>query len=396
MFKTFRNKVFAIYMISIVLLLVGSLTFVYFRSANEMQASIEQRLMQNQGPKEEFGTEPGTTTDKPIDQPSEVFSEDSEMFDIDEARDLVVYQDENLEEKVSEYLGSNFYINYQESTIISGTDTYRFNEVDGVYKIVKVTYDLEYIDNLKTTLLMFGTLVVILFGVFGFILITNLVKPLKESYEIQNRFVSDASHELKTPLAIIKSCLQLIAKDDEDKENLLVYCQDETERLIRLTSNLLQLSETQTIKHDLINVSQTIEILISGLEVGLFEKKINLSSEISENINAKMASDDINQLVHILVDNAVKYNDDRRKVKLSLTSQNKNMFLQVRNSSDLVDDEHIEHIFDRFYRVDSARTEKGFGLGLALAKHLVTKYNGEISAKYEGGYFIVNVKFPIN
>ncbi len=396
MFKTFRNKVFAIYMISIVLLLVGSLTFVYFRSANEMQASIEQRLMQNQGPKEEFGTEPGTTTDKPIDQPSEVFSEDSEMFDIDEARDLVVYQDENLEEKVSEYLGSNFYINYQESTIISGTDTYRFNEVDGVYKIVKVTYDLEYIDNLKTTLLMFGTLVVILFGVFGFILITNLVKPLKESYEIQNRFVSDASHELKTPLAIIKSCLQLIAKDDEDKENLLVYCQDETERLIRLTSNLLQLSETQTIKHDLINVSQTIEILISGLEVGLFEKKINLSSEISENINAKMASDDINQLVHILVDNAVKYNDDRRKVKLSLTSQNKNMFLQVRNSSDLVDDEHIEHIFDRFYRVDSARTEKGFGLGLALAKHLVTKYNGEISAKYEGGYFIINVKFPIS
>ncbi len=393
MFKTFRNKVFAIYMISIILLLVGSLTFVYVRSVNEMKSSIEQRLMASQGPKDDGG-QGGIKPDD--DQMALVMSEQSEMFNVDEARDIVIYQNEDLEQKISEYLGDQYYINYQDGTIISGDDTYRFQENDGIYKVVKVTYDLEYIDNLQTTLLMFGTLVLILFGVFGFILITNLVKPLAESYEIQNRFVSDASHELKTPLAIIKSCLQLIAKDDDDKENLLIYCQDETDRLIRLTSNLLQLSETQSPKYDLINVSQTIDILISGLEVGLFEKKIKLTSEITEDVKAKMASDDINQLVHILVDNAVKYNDDRRKVKVSLKSQNRNMYLQVKNSSELIDEKHLEHLFDRFYRIDSARTEKGFGLGLALAKHLVEKYNGEIKAEYEGGYFIINVKFPIS
>ncbi len=393
MFKTFRNKVFAIYMISIILLLVGSLTFVYVRSVNEMESSIEQRLMGSQGPKDDGG-QGGVKPDD--DQMALMMSEQSEMFNVDEARDIVIYQNEDLEQKVSEYLGDQYYINYQDGTIISGDDTYRFQENDGIYKVVKVTYDLEYIDNLQTTLLMFGTLVLILFGVFGFILITNLVKPLAESYEIQNRFVSDASHELKTPLAIIKSCLQLIAKDDDDKENLLVYCQDETDRLIRLTSNLLQLSETQSPKYELINVSQTIDILISGLEVGLFEKKIKLTSEIAEDVKAKMASDDINQLVHILVDNAVKYNDDRRKVKVSLKSQNRSMYLQVKNSSELIDEKHLEHLFDRFYRIDSARTEKGFGLGLALAKHLVEKYNGEIKAEYEGGYFIINVKFPIS
>ncbi len=393
MFKTFRNKVFAIYMISIILLLVGSLTFVYVRSVNEMESSIEQRLMGSQGPKDDGG-QGGVKPDD--DQMALMMSEQSEMFNVDEARDIVIYQNEDLEQKVSEYLGDQYYINYQDGTIISGDDTYRFQENDGIYKVVKVTYDLEYIDNLQTTLLMFGTLVLILFGVFGFILITNLVKPLAESYEIQNRFVSDASHELKTPLAIIKSCLQLIAKDDDDKENLLVYCQDETDRLIRLTSNLLQLSETQSPKYELINVSQTIDILISGLEVGLFEKKIKLTSEIAEDVKAKMASDDINQLVHILVDNAVKYNDDRRKVKVSLKTQNRSMYLQVKNSSELIDEKHLEHLFDRFYRIDSARTEKGFGLGLALAKHLVEKYNGEIKAEYEGGYFIINVKFPIS
>lgn len=393
MFKMFRNKVFAIYMISIILLLVGSLTFVYVRSVNEMESSIEQRLMGSQGPKDDGGQGGIKPND---DQMALMMSEQSEMFNVDEARDIVIYQNEDLEQKISEYLGDQYYINYQDGTIISGDDTYRFQENDGIYKVVKVTYDLEYIDNLQTTLLMFGTLVLILFGVFGFILITNLVKPLAESYEIQNRFVSDASHELKTPLAIIKSCLQLIAKGDDDKENLLVYCQDETDRLIRLTSNLLQLSETQSPKYELINVSQTIDILISGLEVGLFEKKIKLTSEIAEGVKAKMASDDINQLVHILVDNAVKYNDDRRKVKVSLKSQNRNMYLQVKNSSELIDEKHLEHLFDRFYRIDSARTEKGFGLGLALAKHLVEKYNGEIKAEYEGGYFIINVKFPIS
>lgn len=393
MFKTFRNKVFAIYMISIILLLVASLTFVYVRSVNEMESSIEKRLMGNPGPKD-GGGQGGIKPDD--DQMELMMSEQSEMFNVDEARDIVIYQNEDLEQKVSEHLGDQYYINYQDGTIISGDDTYRIQENDGIYKVVKVTYDLEYIDNLQTTLLMFGTLVLILFGVFGFILITNLVKPLAESYEIQNRFVSDASHELKTPLAIIKSCLQLIAKDDDDKENLLVYCQDETDRLIRLTSNLLQLSETQSPKYELINVSQTIDILISGLEVGLFEKKIKLTSEIAEDVKAKMASDDINQLVHILVDNAVKYNDDRRKVKVSLKSQNRNMYLQVKNSSELIDEKHLEHLFDRFYRIDSARTEKGFGLGLALAKHLACKYNGEIKAEYEGGYFIINVKFPIS
>lgn len=393
MFRAFRNKVFAIYVVSILVLLVGSLTFVYVRSYNEMEASINQRL--NEGGKGPQEPEPKGDEEQPSEQ---LASEQpaSEQFDFEQARDLTVYQDQDLEQALSNYLGDEYVINYQDKTIITDTETYVFNQTDGVYKVVRVTYDLQYIANLKTTLVILGTLILILFSTLGFILITKLVAPLEQSYKVQNRFVSDASHELKTPLAIMKSCLDLVASGDDDKENLIGYCQDETERLIRLTSNLLQLSENDVVDYQQINVSKTLEILISGIEVGLFEKKINLETEIMPNIKAKMASDDINQLVHILIDNAVKYNDERKKVAIKLSNHNRNLYLTVTNSSELVSAENLEHLFDRFYRVDKSRTEKGFGLGLALAKHLTAKYNGEIKAEYSSGYFTINVKIPLS
>lgn len=398
MFKTFRNKVFAIYVISILVLLIGSLTFVYVRSYNEMRSSINQRLNDTKDPSEK----------KPIDgnpdgEPKGDFNSDqigseslASDFDFDDARDITITKDEDLEETISEYIGDQYVIDYEQKTIVAGDETYVFNQTAGVYKIVKITYDLQYIESLKTTLLIFGTLVLIAFSSIGFILITKLVAPLEQSYKVQNRFVSDASHELKTPLAIIKSCLDLIASGDEDQENMISYCQEETDRLIRLTSNLLQLSESDTTDYAPLNVSQNLELLISGIEVGLFEKNIKLETKIMPNITAKMASDDINQLTHILIDNAVKYNDDRKKLKIALSVHNRHLLLRVVNSSEPVSNENLDHLFDRFYRASQSRSSKGFGLGLSLAKHLTEKYNGEIKAQYASGYFTINVKIPLS
>lgn len=386
MFRTFRNKVFAIYLISIIVLLIGSLSFVYIRSYNEMQSSINQRLTDNKR-----GMDSGPKDNGENQQPAQ----DNSQIDLGEARDLTIFENEDVEQKISEYVGEQYVVNYQDQTIISGDDTYMYRENDGIYKVIKITYDLEYIENLKTTLIIFGSLVIVIFSTFGFFFITKLIEPIKQSYETQNRFVSDASHELKTPLAIIKSCLQLIAENDEDKENLVEYCQSETDRLIRLTGNLLQLSETDTTKYEKINVSKTVEILISGLEVSLFEKDVIFTSHIVDDIYHNLAKDDLNQLLHILIDNAVKYNDERKKVKLAVTTSGKNLKLEVKNSCNQVSDGELHLIFDRFYRIDNSRTEKGFGLGLSLAKHIVEKYNGEIKADYSSGYFIVNVKFPM-
>ncbi|WOO86385.1 HAMP domain-containing sensor histidine kinase [Mollicutes bacterium LVI A0039] len=382
MFRKFRNKVLAIYLISILILLVGSLSFVYIRSYTEMNASISQRL--NDKREKPKGEQPG-------EMPSGLNTD----FNFDEARDLVIYKDEDFEQKLDEYLTLDYQIDYTKQLITTAEDTYAFGMNNDGYKVVKITYDLQYIESLKSTLFIYGTIVMAIFSAGGYLLITKLVRPLEAAYETQNRFVSDASHELKTPLAIIKSCVQLIASGDDDQENLIVYVQDETDRLIRLTDNLLQLSEIDQEDYPEIDVTNTLELLISGIEVNLFEKKIKLESQIDTNIKARVASDDLNQLAHILIDNAVKYNDNRRIVKVKLTVHNRMLVLTVANSSDYVNNQDIGHLFDRFYRASASRQEKGFGLGLALAKHITNKYNGDIKAEYEGGYFTIIVRLPI-
>lgn len=397
MFKQLKYKVFAIYFLSILIILVGSLTFVYARSVDEMESSIGQRLEGTK--KEPEGKEHGSealSNAIPSETPKLEEAENSiPDINVDEARDLTIAEDENFMTKLNNYLGDSYAIDYDKQVITAGYDTYVYKEVDNAYKLVKVTYDLEYIDSLQTTLMIFGLLVVVIFSIVGYILITKLIEPIKESYETQNRFVSDASHELKTPLAIIKSCLDLIAKGDNEEE-LVTYCQGETDRLIRLTNNLLQLSEHSVRDYELINLSKSIELLISGVEVGLFEKKIKLSSDIETDINARIANDDINQLLHILIDNGVKYNDDRRRLKVVLRKISKHIYLEVENTSNVVEEEQLEQLFDRFYRTDKSRSEKGFGLGLSIAKHITEKYNGDIQASYGSGKFKVTIKFPAN
>lgn len=397
MFKRFKYRVFAIYFLSILIILVGSLTFVYVRSVAEMESSISQRLDGNKNEPEgkEHGSEALSNMAPSESQMLEEEIANGPDVNVDEARDMTIAEDANFMTKLNDYLGDSYAIDYDNQTITAGSDTYVYKEVDNAYKIVKITYDLEYIDNLQTTLMMFGLLVVVIFSIVGYILITKLIEPIEESYETQNRFVSDASHELKTPLAIIKSCLDLIAKGDKEEE-LVNYCQDETDRLIRLTNNLLQLSEHSDQEYDLINLSKSVELLISGVEVGLFEKKINLSSDIETDINARIANDDINQLLHILIDNGVKYNDDRRRLKVVLRKTSKHIYLEVENTSNVVEGDQLEQLFDRFYRTDKSRTEKGFGLGLSIAKHITEKYSGDIQASYGSGNFKVTVKFPAN
>lgn len=390
MFKAFRNKVFAIYFTSILVLLVSLLSFIYIRSENEMENSINQRLSENRN-----GIGNVSQTLRPFDNQAPVATDSSINFELDNNPEITISKDDNFELKIKEYLGEDVTIDYKEGLIFDEDQTYAFGYLKNSYKVVNITYDLHYLNTLRTTLLTLGIIVIIIFGVLGYILITNLVKPLERSYQIQNRFVSDASHELKTPLAIIKSCMQLIAKGDDDSENLIKYVSVETDRMIRLTNSLLQLTETEHGNYPSINVSNNLELAMSAIEVSLFEKKIHLDSQIEEDIYAKVASDDLSQLLHILIDNAVKYNDDRLSIRIRLYTKNRNLVFKVSNSSDYVSSEHLSHIFDRFYRIDSSRTEKGFGLGLSLAKHITNNYDGEIKADYSAGYFAVTIKLPL-
>lgn len=385
MFNKLRNKVFFIYLISIILILLSSLTFVYFKTRSEMIHSIEMRL--------ETGEEPKVNEprEKPVEELSSIAS-----FQIEpEVNEFEITDSPNALSLLEEKLGSEITVDTDNNTITSENKTYMYRLNGEVYKIIDITYDIEYLNSLVRTLVLIGFLATVVFSIFGFILISKLIKPIKESYERQNSFVSDASHELKTPLSVIKTCLSLIANSNDENNEMVEYCQEETDRLIRLTNNLLQLSENDDTEYDLINLSTPLKLMTSSLEASLFEEGINFTSEIEENLEAKVATDDIKQLVHILIDNGVKYNDKRNNLDLKVSKSTRNITITVRNSSDHISKAELENIFDRFYRIDKSRSEKGFGLGLSLAKHITNKYHGTIKADYHSGYFTMSVKIPL-
>lgn len=386
MFKSFRNKMLGIFFSVITLLIIISLTYVYYQSYTEMYDSIQIRLGTND------------TLQKPIDEteqngnnaikPDDVKSK-QEQFERD---GIIVNSADDVQTTMDNYFQEQVSIDTDKCIIQTSSEIYAYNFAENQYKIVKISYDVEYLHNLRNNLLLLGIFAIITFTVVGFILITRLIKPIEEAYVMQQQFVSDASHELKTPLAIIKSCLSLATIADEESQQLVAYCQGETDRLIRLTNNLLQLSDNTIDSYQQIDVTKVINLTVSGLEVEMFEQQINFKSNIESNIFGRIAGDDIIQLLHILIDNGIKYSDQRKRINLRVYQDNKYLRIELKNSSDFIDHQELQKIFERFYRVDKVRQEHGFGLGLALAKHICDKYNGSIKATYESGYFISSIK----
>lgn len=382
MFKQFRNKMFGIFLFVICLLIVGSLSFVYYQSYSDMKDSIVIRLDGGDSKGGGIGKEQQSEPTPP-DVGAESI-DDSQQF----IRDgIVITSTDDIQTAMDNYFAQSVEVDENEKLITVNNDIYAYNQISSGYRVVQITYDIEYLHSLRNNLIILALFSICAFAIIGFILISRLIEPLKQAYEVQEQFVSDASHELKTPLAVIKSCLNLIANEDDDKDNLIEYCQGETDRLIRLTSNLLQLSENTNDQYPQIDISKNLNIAISGIEVEMYEQGMNFEGQISPDISGRIAGDDLTQLLHIFLDNARKYNDHRRKIILSCSQEGKYLRLDVKNSTEPLSPMEINRIFERFYRIDKVRQEKGFGLGLALAKHIAEKYHGDIKANYESGYF---------
>ena len=215
-----------------------------------------------------------------------------------------------------------------------------------------------------------------------------ITKPVHDSFIRQERFVADASHELKTPLAVIVASLDAYNNDKDDK--WIKNIKNESERMNKLITNLLDLAKTdgdnQIIKKNE-NISNIVESTILTFESLFYEKKIKLDYQIKEDIMFNCNQDQIKQLLGILIDNAIKYSDKSGKVIITLNTDNKNIILQVKNSGAPISDNDKEKIFDRFYKLDSSRNRNNnnYGLGLAIAKNIVNGHGGSISANSKDG-----------
>lgn len=226
-----------------------------------------------------------------------------------------------------------------------------------------------------------------------------IVKPVEETFEKQKQFISDASHELKTPLAVIEANSDVL-ENEIGKNKWIDYIQNETESMNNLINELLLLAKIENVdnvkEYKQLNLSKEVEIILSMFESMAYEKQVIIKSKINENITMNGNKEDIEHIVSTLTDNAIKHTEAQKEVVVELKKEKNEIILEVKNMGDLIPEEEREKIFERFYRIDKSRNrnEKRYGLGLAIAKSTIEKYNGKIEVFYKDNYTVFRVTIP--
>ncbi len=215
----------------------------------------------------------------------------------------------------------------------------------------------------------------------------SMTDRLRETEELRRRFVSDASHELKTPLASIRLLSDSIAQTENmDTETIREFVSDignEAERLQRTTEKLLNLTRFDSIlaqENEVIDISKVAENTLRLLKPLAQEKKIPLEHNLEKDCLILANADDVYQVIFNLVENALKYNTEGGYVRLNSTQKDDCVLLTVEDGGIGIPIEDMPHIFDRFYRVDKARSRDagGSGLGLSIVRSAVVSNGGEI------------------
>ena len=248
-----------------------------------------------------------------------------------------------------------------------------------------------------TTLFM-GIIAIILFTLVSFGLSFWLVKPVKENFERQKRFISDASHELKTPLAVISANTDVL--ESEIGENKwLTYIRSESQRMSELVNELLMLARLDDKSgHKLImteiNLSDLVLMTALPFESTVFEMGKKFDVDVQPDIKCKGDESALKHILTILIDNAVKYSAKHGEISVKLYNQSNKHIIEVYNTGEGIKPENLSKIFERFFRQDESRNSKtgGYGLGLSIAKSSVEAHGGKISVQSVYGEW---VKFTV-
>lgn len=218
-----------------------------------------------------------------------------------------------------------------------------------------------------------------------------IVKPVKETMESQKRFISDASHELKTPLAVIEANADVL-ESNIGKSKWMEYIQSEIASMDKLINNLLFLAKVENVKElkekENFDLTQEVKMTASMFESMAYERKVKIEDKIEENVNFNGNKEDIKQVLSVLIENAIMHTKENGKIVVELNKEKGTTVLQVSNEGEEIPKEEREKIFERFYRIDKSRNrkEKRYGLGLAIAKSIVVEgYNGKIGVDCKDG-----------
>ena len=228
----------------------------------------------------------------------------------------------------------------------------------------------------------------------------KIVKPFSDNYEKQKQFITDAGHELKTPLTIIEADAEVLEMDFGDSE-WLQDIREQTKRLADLTSSLVLLSRMEEGANSDLKVefplSDMVEEVCHTFQAPAKLQGISLENAAAPMISIKGDERAIRSLITILLDNAVKYTNQSGKIFVSLEKKKNRIYLSVFNTTEYISREQISHLFDRFYRTDTSRNSQtgGYGLGLSIAAATVESHKGKITAETEDEKSLrITVIFP--
>lgn len=269
--------------------------------------------------------------------------------------------------------------------------TYIFLDVTKQINMIYSVFVLSFVTGLLCWVIML--LLVILLS-------KKAIKPIAVNMEKQKHFVTDAGHEIKTPLAIIMAntdAMELCVGENKYSKNIRM----QTIRLKNLTEQLLTLAkmEEQTgMENSFFSLSELIEGMFLQFSENIESKQIALSKEINPDIRICSCKQKIQMLFDILIENAVKYTEEKGNITVKLNQQGKFIVLELSNTAENLQNLRLDKIFDRFYRGDEARTQKsgGYGIGLSSALTIIQSLKGEITVRtIDYREILFTVKLPL-
>ena len=391
MIKKLKNKVFFIIMFSISIILFGTiLIFAYLNYNNTITAATSmldrfgdfQKGEDRPNDREEINKE-FNNQNFSIDL-SNTYSymiENGKIIDYTEQNEEIealaqkAYKKNNDKGTIGNYVYKTRRMKDQKATVII------LMENESVVKRIKFIYIITIVALISGTIMSY---------IISKKLSNIIVKPVEETIEKQKQFISDASHELKTPLAVIEANVDVL-ESKVGKSKWMEYIQSEITSMNKLINDLLFLAKTEnkkTIRNkEQINISEEIKMISSMFESVAYEKKVKINYNIQENIKVNIEKEDIKQIISILLDNAIKHTEKENNIYVELKKEKGLNTIKIKNKGKPIPEEEQEKIFERFYRVDKSRnrSEKRYGLGLAIAKTIIEKYNGKIEVKCNDG-----------
>lgn len=275
---------------------------------------------------------------------------------------------------------------------------YRISKNDGSVFFMDCSEEYRTVNTVLIIMSLVALAFVLLITVVFYFVSGRVVRPFEENSRMQKQFITDASHELKTPLAIISANAEVLAYKDGENE-WIKNITDQTVRISELINEMLTLNRLEEIETNVnispLNLSEILTAAAREFDEVFVSKHVTVKSDIQPDVTLNGNSDQLRRLASVLIENASKYVEENGRVELSLRRESRYTVLRVFNTCEIDPDADYKHLFDRFYRPDMSRTSKtgGHGIGLSIAKRIVVLHNGSIEAQpaEDGLGFIVKL-----